>query len=92
MMICAGVVIYTSPSKKIHFKNPKRTEVTIPSILMVGKIQLWLCNTRLIYGRQNPVQGLGTKKPHVAGVWLELFPIWKYQDSSLITRAVAMSK
>ena len=58
MMICAGVVIYTSPSKKIHFKNPKRTEVTIPSILMVGKIQLWLCNTRLIYGRQNPVQGL----------------------------------
>ena len=61
---------------------------------MVGKIQLWLVvgYSRIAYGRQNPVQGLGTKKPHVAGVWLELFPIWKYQDSSLVTRAVAMSK
>ena len=77
MMIWLIVVIHTSPSKKIHFKHPTfRTSR----------------NTRIIYGRQNPVVGLGTKKPHVASVWLELFPMWKYQDSSLFTRAVAMSK
>ncbi len=57
-------------------------------LYMVGKIQFrvtclryWILSTCV-----------GTKKPHVVGMWLELFPIWKYQDSSLVTRAVAMSK
>jgi len=78
---CVLLLVYIyHPTKKQKWisANPG-SEVIVTSILMVGKIQLWLVvgYSRIAYGRQNPVQGLGTKKPHVAGVWLELFPIWK---------------
>ena len=68
-----------------------RTASVIPLYLMVGKIQLWVHYLSIPYGMENPVVGLGTKKPHVAGVWLELFPVWKYQDSSFVARAFAIS-
>ena len=83
MRECGKVIIHIPPYKKyISDNRPSCRHVRwyiIKLLLMVGKIQLWVVEgyLRIPYGMENPVMGLSTKKPHVASVWLELFPKWK---------------
>jgi len=47
--------------------------------LMVGKIQLWVVEgyLRIPYGMENPVMGVGTKKPRTLDTWLNsMFVMW----------------
>lgn len=86
MRECVKVIIHIPPYKKyISDIRPIRPSCRyvrwyiIKLFLMVGKIQLWVVEgyLRMPYGMENPVQGVGTKKPRTLDTWLNsMFVMW----------------
>jgi hypothetical protein len=76
MALSVRVPIHIPPYKKyISDIRPSCRHVRwyiIKLLLMVGKIQLWVVEgyLRIPYGMENPVVGVGTKKPRTLDTWL----------------------
>jgi hypothetical protein len=70
--------LYIYHPTKNTFQKPDLPPHIIKLYYMVGKIQFRVtCYCAMPYGMENPVQGVGTKKPRTLDTWLNsMFVMW----------------